>query len=313
MQSLDRANLISIFYGSILVISLELLFLILVPRMYPIVNTFPLLFLSQVLRVDLFLYTLIISSAFFLLLFVSNFYNDLISFKLLLNFFTISIIVFFFSILLNKSVKNKFKNEKIIVYTTFFTMLVMGLLSFFFFTENEQNQLREYLNRFTDEFFKLKDISSDIDTSLLIETVVNVMPSINVFSFLLIFFINFNITKLVVNKLNFHNLYNFNIFEFEIPKIIFLAFNILFILSALSPVSFNYLFLNLTIALSFLIFYEGFVSFFNSFKKLEIHNFLKIIIIFLLFIFLGYVLFLILFLLGFFLNLKKIAKGLFSF
>ena len=139
------------------------------------------------------------------------------------------------------------------------------------------------------------------------------MPSINVFSFLLIFFINFNITKLVVNKLNFRNLYNFNIFEFEIPKIIFFAFNILFILSALSPVSFNYLFLNLTIALSFLIFYEGFVSFFNSFKKLEIHNFLKIIIIFLLFIFLGYVLFLILFLLGFFLNLKKIAKGLFSF
>ena len=135
MQSLDRANLIPIFYGSILVISLELLFLILVPRMYPIVNTFPLLFLSQVLRVDLFLYTLIISSAFFLLLFVSNFYNDLISFKLLLNFFTISIIVFFFSILLNKSVKNKFKNEKIIVYTTFFTMLVMGLLSFFFFLQ----------------------------------------------------------------------------------------------------------------------------------------------------------------------------------
>ena len=85
-------------------------------------------------------------------------------------------------------------------------MLVMGLLSFFFFTENEQNQLREYLNRFTGEFFKLKDISSDIDTSLLIETVVNVMPSINVFSFLLIIFINFYITKLVVFKLNFRNL-----------------------------------------------------------------------------------------------------------
>ena len=188
----------------------------------------------------------------------------------------------------------------------------MGLLSLFFFSENEQNQLRQYLNRFTDEFLKLKDIQSNIETSSLIETVVKIMPSINVFSFLLIFLFNFYVTKFFVNKFNFQIRYNFDIFEFEIPKIIFLSFNIFFILSTILPSGINYLFLNLTIALSFLIFYEGFVSFFNSLKGFEIHNFLKIIIIFLLFIFLGYLLFLILFLLGFFINLKKIFKGLFN-
>ena len=85
-------------------------------------------------------------------------------------------------------------------------------------------------------------------------------------------------------------------------------FNFLFILSTQITGNLNYFFLNFTIVLSFLIFYEGFVSFFNYFKNLDVNNFLKIIIIFLLFIFLGYVLFLILFLLGFFINLKKIFK-----
>ena len=111
------------------------------------------------------------------------------------------------------------------------------------------------------------------------------MPSINVFSFLLIFLFNFYVTKFFVNKFNFQIRYNFDIFEFEIPKIVFLSFNIFFILSTILPSSINYLFLNLTIALSFLIFYEKFLSFFNSLKGFEIHNFLKIIIIFLLLFF----------------------------
>ena len=312
MYNFGRAGLISIAYSSILIISLELLFLILVPRIYTVVNTLPLLFLSQILRIELFLFTLIISFVFFLFLFISNFYNEVISLKLVLNFLTISLIVFFFSILLNEKNKKKIRNDRVIVYLTLFSLLILGLLSFFFFSENEQNQLRQYLNRFTDEFLKLKDIQSNIETSSLIETVVKIMPSINVFSFLLIFLFNFYVTKFFVNKFNFQIRYNFDIFEFEIPKIIFLSFNIFFILSAILPSGINYLFLNLTIALSFLIFYEGFVSFFNSLKGFEIHNFLKIIIIFLLFIFLGYLLFLILFLLGFFINLKKMLKGLFN-
>ena len=86
MYKFGRAGLISIAYSSILIISLELLFLILVPRIYTVVNTLPLLFLSQILRIELFLFTLIISFVFFLFLFISNFYNEVISLKLVLNF-----------------------------------------------------------------------------------------------------------------------------------------------------------------------------------------------------------------------------------
>ena len=178
----------------------------------------------------------------------------------------------------------------------------------FFFSKVEQDQLRQYLTKFLNEFLKLKNVSNEVDTIPLVETIINIVPSINIFSFLVTFLINFKITRFIVRKLNFNNIYSFDFFNFEIPIIVFFMFNFLFILSTQITGNLNYFFLNFTIVLSFLIFYEGFVSFFNYFKNLDVNNFLKIIIIFLLFIFLGYVLFLILFLLGFFINLKKIFK-----
>ena len=102
MLSYSRENLISIFYGSLLIISLELLFLKLLPGIYPLINTLPLLFLSQIIRIDLLLFSLTTSMVFFLFTFLNNFLNNIISLKLLLNFFTISTIVFFFTKKLQK-------------------------------------------------------------------------------------------------------------------------------------------------------------------------------------------------------------------
>jgi len=308
MLSYSRENLISIFYGSLLIISLELLFLKLLPGIYPLINTLPLLFLSQIIRIDLLFFSLTTSMFFFLFTFLNNFLNNIISLKLLLNFFTISTIVFFFTFLISENEKKKVTNKKIIVYLTFFSLFIAGLLSFLFFSNIEQNQLREYLTKFTNEFLKLKDMPNDVDTLPLIELIINIIPSINVFSFLTTLLINFNITSFLIRKLNFINKYSFDVFEFEIPTLVFFLFNVLIVLSTQTSGNLNYFFLNCAIGLSFLIFYEGFISFYKSFKELEINNYLKIIIIFLLFIFLGYVLFLILFLLGFFINLKKITK-----
>ena len=134
MVSYSRENLISIFYGSLLIISLELLFLKLLPGVYPLINTLPLLFLSQIIRIDLLLFSLTTSMVFFLFTFLNNFLNNIISLKLLLNFFTISTIVFFFTFLLNENEKKKIINKKIIVYLTFFSLFVAGLLSFLFFS-----------------------------------------------------------------------------------------------------------------------------------------------------------------------------------
>ena len=64
-------------------------------------------------------------------------------------------------------------------------------------------------------------MSKEVDTTPLVETIINIVPSINIFSFLVTFLINFNITRFIVRKLNFNNIYSFDFFNFEIPIIVF--------------------------------------------------------------------------------------------
>ena len=195
-----------------------------------------------------------ISFAFFLFLFFSDIINDAITLKVLFNFLTISTIVFFFTFLLSENKKKKIGNEKIIVYLTFFSLIVSGILYYFSFSKIEQNQLREHLLNITNEFFKLQNSSEEINALPVIETIIHIVPSINVFSFLITFLINFNITRFFINKLNFSNKYSFEVLNFEIPIIVFFLFNFLFILSTQTSGNFHYLFFNCTITLSFLIF-----------------------------------------------------------
>ena len=56
--------------------------------------------------------------------------------------------------------------------------------------------------------------------------------------------------------------------------------------------------INSLICMSFSFLLEGYNAFNNYFKKIKLNNFIKFLIIFLLFVFLGYVLFLILLFLG---------------
>ena len=128
--------------------------------------------------------------------------------------------------------KKKVINKKIIVYLTFFfSLFSCRIIIFSFFSNIEQNQLREYLTKFTNEFLKLKDMPNDVDTLPLIELIINIIPSINVFSFLTTLLINFNITKFLIRKFNFINKYSFDVFEFEIPTLVFFLFNVLIVLS----------------------------------------------------------------------------------
>ena len=66
--------------------------------------------------------------------------------------------------------------------------------------------------------------------------------------------------------------------------------------------------INILICMSFSFLLEGYIAFNNYFKKIKLNNLIKFIIIFLLFVFLGYVLFLILLFLGMFENVSKKAN-----
>ena len=66
--------------------------------------------------------------------------------------------------------------------------------------------------------------------------------------------------------------------------------------------------INALICMSFSFLLEGYIAFNNHFNKIKLNNYIKFLIIFLLFVFLGYVLFLILLFLGIFENISKIAN-----
>ena len=93
----------------------------------------------------------------------------------------------------------------------------------FFFSKVEQDQLRQYLTKFLNEFLKLKNVSNEVDTIPLVETIINIVPSINIFSFLVTFLINFKITRFIVRKLNFNNIYSFDFLILKYQLLFFLC------------------------------------------------------------------------------------------
>ncbi len=66
--------------------------------------------------------------------------------------------------------------------------------------------------------------------------------------------------------------------------------------------------INILICMSFSFVLECYIEFNNYLKEIKLNNFIKFIIIFLLFVFLGYLLFLVLLILGLFINIRKKAN-----
>ena len=69
-----------------------------------------------------------------------------------------------------------------------------------------------------EEFLKIQGTSNLVDPLPLIETIIYIIPSINVFSFLITFLINFNITRFMIRKFKFSNIYNFDIRTLKLIK-----------------------------------------------------------------------------------------------
>ena len=102
---------------------------------------------------------------------------------------------------------------------------------------------------------------------------------------------------------------NINFIDFTTP----LWFSLIYLMMLLTVLTQNpksqifVLSINTLICMSFCFLLEGYIAFNNHFKKIKLNNFIKFLIIFLLFVFLGYVLFLILLFLGMFENISKKA------
>ena len=140
----------------------------------------------------------------------------------------------------------------------------------------------------------------------LFDGVVKIFPSINFIFHFLIILTNLFVIRKLLEKTNFVLMTKIQFNSFSIPNWYLIFYFLIFFFNIFFYEQFKHFFLNLIISLSSIFFLSGFYIFKDFIRRINQPLFLKILILFLLFIFLGYVLILSLFFLGLIDKLKRI-------
>ena len=164
------------------------------------------------------------------------------------------------------------------------------------------DSLSEILKKFNPEsLYNSGDTFSEI--SLII---VNILPSVNFLVIISVFIINYRLATMICKSLKFIQNYSFSFKKISLEKPYTYIFLFFIILKFLNFEGIEILSTNILIFLSSGYIVEGYQNLQTYLEKFEISSSIKFLIIFLLFIFLGYVLLLIIFLIGLYKNIKKI-------
>ena len=303
-------NFIVLFYSIILILSSETLLLRLSPNLFPILCSIPLIFAGQIVSSKKFFSLIIITNIVFFFLYINDFYFFDLKFSLrfFLNYFTTSTLVFFLFRLLDSYKKNIISSEKVIIFFNFFVLLLLLIFNFFYYYQIDHQELRNFISQFFSNIIRNSNIQENIISEEGIDFLIKIIPSLNAFVLMTFLIVNFFLTNIILKKINFTRNYSIEFSKFFLPPKIFLIFNILIFFSILLTNDLKFYFFSTVILISFLIFYQGLIYSYQFLNSLDLNTYLKILIIFLLFIFLGYVLFLLIFLSGYYISLKRIIK-----
>ena len=157
-----------------------------------------------------------------------------------------------------------------------------------------------FLQKSIDQIISNYGLQKNNELDKIIQIVMIILPSINSLIFFITFSLNFIFSKFILKKFMIKPVENINFIDFTTP----LWFSLIYLMMLLIVLTQNpnsqmfVLSINTLICMSFSFLLEGYIAFNNYFKKIKLNNFIKFLIIFLLFVFLGYVLFLILLFLG---------------
>ena len=305
LRSDSNNSLSLIFYSSLFLIISELILLKISEQLFFLFSYLPLAFLCLILRPKEIIQT--VSLVLIYLVFLRTF--D-ISTELYLKNIVFLIFVFFIS--LTFTTLNHFRNDKEEnfgkVFSNFILILCFCLTSFIFFYYknldhtnmiNNLAELTKSLGRETSgrEIFDLENTAS---------LIVDILPSINFLFILIIFMINFRLASIMCKYMKLKTTFDYNFISFIASK----NYNYLFLATLaihfFNITSLKVLTLNILIFLCSAYIVEGYKKLQNFFNSFKISNLLKFLIIFLLFLFLGYVLLLIIFLVGFYANIKRL-------
>ncbi len=301
-------NLIVLLYSLILILSSESLLLRLSPNLFPILCSIPLIFAGQIISSRIFFSSIIITNICFFFFYINDFiFFDLkFTLRFFLNYIANSILVFLLFRLLDLCKKNSINNEKVIIFFNLFVLSVLLIFNFFYYYQIDHQELRDFISQLFSKIIQNSNIQENIISEEGINFLIKVIPSLNAFVLMTFTIINFFLTNIILKKINFTRNYSIEFSKFFLPPKIFLIFNILIFFSIFLTNDMKFYFFSTVIVLSFLVFYQGLIYSYQFLDSLDLNIFLKSLIIFLLFIFLGYVLFLFIFLSGYYISLKRI-------
>ncbi len=307
--SLGKKKLI-LLYTVILLITSETLLLRLTPNIFPILNSIPLIFAGQILGNNPFFLSLILTNLFFFILYYNDIHIFEINFNLrfFFNFITISFFVYFLFYFLKLNKNKILSDDKVIINLNLLILFFLLAFNFFYFYRIDHQDLHNFILEFFSNVIKNQGLNKQIIDDNIIDFVIRIIPSINAFFLMTFLILNFLVTDLILKKLNFKKNFSLNLKTFSIPKKNFIFFNILILITTFLTGNLKLYFISASVVLSFLIFYQGLIYTLNFMEKFKVNVFLKILIIFLLFIFLGYVLFLSIFIIGYVISFKKFLK-----
>ena len=307
MSLTKNKDLLVFFYSITLIFSSETLILRLSPNLFPILCSIPLIFAGQIVSKKIFFSIILTNVGFFFLYINEAYFFDLkFTLRFFLNYFTTSTLIFFLFTLLNLYKKKLINSEKVIIFFTLFVLSLLIAFNFFYYYQIDHQELKNFISQFFSKVVKNSNIQENIINEEGINFLIKIIPSLNAFVLMTFIIINFFFTNIILKKINLPRNYFIEFSKFFLPVKLFLIFNILILFTILLTGDLKFYFLSATIVLSFLIFYQGLIYSYQFLNSLDVNFFLKISIIFLLFIFLGYVLFLLVFLSGYYISLKRI-------
>lgn len=297
-------SVITLGYSTIFITISLFLLLKISPLTFNLFNFFPLLLIGLLLDIRLTLISFSISSIFIYLIFSSVIESTNLNLEYILSNIILTFVLAFIFIFL---VKKKRAWGKILSFYTIFSSTIMVSIFIFIFSEEVIVIFEQIKDQYKLLFLKQESLNkSEIDSFFGI--IQKIFPSINYVFHLVTVLINFYLSTLVIKKFRFYNNVNINYKEFEIENWILYFFSLLIFIALFFSGDLNILAVNLSICLAFIFFLKGYNIFYAFIDKLNQTKLTKNLLIFLLFIFLGYFLIFSLFFVGVIDKLKKILN-----
>ena len=298
-----------ILYSSLFIVACELLLAKVSFQIFSVFSPLPFLFIGLCIRFrDFFLSILF---ALFQIIIINYFFPEYILNKQIIFFhLAISTLTLFFFFSCNLELKFKFNSSNLISGLILFFVSLLAFFYFFFFNSIEQEEFKSFFKKIVTDIFNNYNIQEKNNIDDLVNILISILPSINSLIFFITFSFNLIFAKFLLKKIKIFQNFQPDFETSNTPTWYSIFYLSMVLCSLLLDSSSNFWIfsINTIICMSFSYLLDGYKAFNNFFKNINLDRNVKFIIIFLLFIFLGYVLLLIILILGYLENLKKFKR-----